>query len=251
MTDLISAFDAAGISLFLVGIVFAASCIQAITGIGFGVIAGPMLLVSMGSGTAIQLSIILSFLIAVLLAPATLPRVSWTLLRPLLAGVVLGTPIGALAFAFLSIDMLKIIAALVVAAMTVIATGFLSRHPVFETDSRSRRIGSGILSGIFNAALAMPGPPIAAYATAIRRDKHTIRATTLVTFLFAYPIALAFQAGFSGFGEGLGWAALLLALPTVAGTIIGLFVAAIISERYFRWLTIAFLLASVVALVGF
>ena len=90
--DWIDIFHDAGIPWTLVGVVFVASSLQAITGIGFGVIAGPSLLVAMGSSSAIQVSIALSFLIAILLCPSTLRKVNWILLKPLLFGVAIGTP---------------------------------------------------------------------------------------------------------------------------------------------------------------
>lgn len=249
MFDVLGALSLAEIPPLLIAVVFAASMMQSITGIGFGVIAGPVLLVSMGSTGAIQVSIVLSLLIAVLLAPGTVPRVNWSLLRPLLFGVLLGTPVGAIAYATLSLGMLKTIAAVAVSVMTLIASGLLARFPIFAKDSNNRRIGTGMVCGALNTTLAMPGPPVAAYATAIKSDKQTIRATTLVTFLFAYPVALCFQAALSGFSGALYDVAVPLSVPTVLGTISGMLVAPLFSEQFFKWLTVGFLIASVAALV--
>ncbi len=249
MQDILASLSTADISLVLLAVVFLASCMQAITGMGFGVIAGPVLLVSMGSASAIQVSIVLSFLIAALLSPATLPRVNRGLILPLLLGVALGTPVGALLYISLNLSALKILAAIVVGAMTIIATGWLTKHPLFERDTRLRRVVVGVLCGALNATLAMPGPPVAAYATAIKADMQTIRATTLVTFLLAYPVALGFQWGFSELSEELWTVGLPLALPTALGTLTGLLVAPLFDERIFRWVAVTFLTASVAALV--
>lgn len=249
MSDLLGALSLAGLPGFLIAVVFAASMIQSITGIGFGVIAGPVLLVSMGGAEAIQISIALSLLIAVVLAPSTIPRVNLSLLRPLLVGVLLGTPVGALAYATLSLGALKIIAGLVVAFMTIVAAGLFARYPVFEKDTRNRRVGVGMVCGMLNTTLAMPGLPVAAYATAIKRDKQIIRATTLVTFLFAYPVALMCQAAFAGLSGALYSVAVPLSVPTVLGTITGMLIAPMFSEVVFKWLTVGFLIASVGALV--
>jgi len=249
MSELLGALSLAELSRYLIAVVFAASMMQSITGIGFGVIAGPVLLVSMGGAEAIQVSIVLSLLIAVILAPNTIPKVKWSLLRPLLIGVLFGTPIGAAAYATLSLDALKIIAAFVVAFMTLVASGLLTRHPIFEEDTRKRRVGIGMVCGALNATLAMPGPPVAAYATAIKSDKQIIRATTLVTFLFAYPVALLLQGATTGFSGALFSVALPLAIPTVLGTITGMLVSPLFSQQVFKWVTVGFLIASVVALV--
>ncbi|CAH1665285.1 sulfite exporter TauE/SafE family protein [Chelatococcus asaccharovorans] len=241
-------FDFSAVPLLVLGAVFAASILQSITGIGFGVIAGPALLISMGSAVAIQVSIVLSFLIALILAPNTLPRVDRNLLKDLFRGVVIGTPLGALALASLSIGALKLVAIVVVGCMTLIATGLLSRYPVFERDGKGRRLVVGGVSGILNTALAMPGPALAAYATAIRSTPEIVRSTTLVTFLLAYPVALVVQAGVVGLSAELWLAAAPLVLPTVAGTLIGIGAARFVNPLLFRLLTIGFLLASTIAL---
>jgi len=239
----------AGISWTLVGVVFAASSLQAITGIGFGVIAGPSLLVAMGSSSAIQVSIVLSFLIATILCPDTLQKVNWTLLKPLLFGVAIGTPLGALAYLGLSIGMLKAGAAVIVFAMTLIAAGFLANNPIFTRDSPKRRTLVGVVCGTLNTMLAMPGPPVAAFATAIRMDKEALRATTLVTFLFAYPIALSFHAWFAGLSNALNSVAIPLTLPTLLGTLTGVAISKKLDERWFKWLTVTLLSMSVLKLV--
>jgi len=242
------ALNPTDLPVILIGAVFFASMLQTITGIGFGVIAGPVLIVTMASTGAIQASILLSFLIAVLLAPSTIPRVNRQLLKPLLIGVCIGTPLGAVAFLALSLAVLKLCAAVIVGFMTLIASGLLARYPIFERDTHSRRIGVGGISGILNAALAMPGPPVAAYATAIRSDKSTIQATTLVTFLLAYPIAFTFQALFVGVsGEAIKITG-QLCLPTVIGVLTGYFAGRVIPDRISKWLTVMFLVLSVSAL---
>jgi hypothetical protein len=57
----------------------------------------------MPSAVAIQVLIVLSFLIALTLEPNTIPRVDRTWLRHLFLGVVIGTPHGVLVQASLSI----------------------------------------------------------------------------------------------------------------------------------------------------
>lgn len=174
---------------------------------------------------------------------------NWRLLRPLFAGVCLGTPLGALAYLSLSLASLKLFAAAVVGVMTLIATGFLARHPFFETDTLPRRGAIGVLCGILNAALAMPGPPVAAYVTAIKSNPRVVRSTTLVTFLLSYPIALGFQAMFVGVSDTLAPTVLALFVPTVAGTFCGFILTDKLAARHLKWLTVMFLMISTVMLV--
>lgn len=241
--------DPGAVPPLLVGAVFVASFLQAITGIGFGVIAGPALIVVMQSAAAIQVSIVLSFLIALVLAPGTIPVVRPRLLATLFLGVLAGTPIGVAAFFLLSFDTLKLLAAAIVGSMTLIAAGLLSRYPVFQTDTTARRLGVGVVCGILNSALAMPGPPVAAYSTALQQPKLAIRATTLVTFLLAYPVALGLQAAFVGLSQELGTVVLQLIVPTLLGTATGYGASRLVGERLFRGMTVVFLLISTTFLV--
>ena len=242
-------FDLAEMSALLVMIVIAASALQAATGIGFGVIAGPALIVAMGSVSAIQVSILLSLLIAVLVSPPTLPTVNRSLLRPILIGICIGSPLGAVLFGLLTIGQLKIGAAVAVGFMALLATGLFERFPIFKRDSKWRRGAAGGVSGILNSTLAMPGPPIAAYTTAIRQDKETVRATTLTAFLIAYPISFALQRAVAGLSETVMPLVLALALPTAGGTLLGLFLGKLLPEWIFRIVVILFLVASVISLI--
>ena len=70
--------------------VFAAALLQAATGIGFGIIAGPIILMVMNSASAIQVSILLSLMIALMLAPSLYGRAD----KPLLARLLLGAMAG-------------------------------------------------------------------------------------------------------------------------------------------------------------
>lgn len=224
--------------------VFAASALQAMSGIGFGVLAGPVLIVVLDSYAAIQISILLSFLIAVLLVPTMLGQIHLRLLVHLLLGVCAGTPLGVMAAAVLDFATLKLVAALVVGFMTVVASGLYAQVLANSTDSTVRRGAVGAISGALNVSLAMPGPPVAAYMTAIVSGKEKLRATTLALFLVAYPLAFAAQA----FGLGITaetWTATLdLAPATIAGTLLGLFLARSIGEPVFRHITVACLAAS-------
>ncbi len=242
------AIDLPDVSVLLVAIVFSAALLQAVTGLGFGLIAGPALLVFMDSSAAIQVTIVLSFAIALALSPSTLPRVDWSLLKPLSLGICLGAIAGAVTYSHVSLQNLKWGAAAAVLAMAAISTGFLERHPLFRRDNDVRRLATGALSGALTATLAMPGPPVAAYATALRHGKETIRATTLVTFLFAYPVALAMQAGMSGVSERAAPMCAALLFPALAGTLTGYLLGRAVPESIFRWLITVLLVASAAAL---
>ncbi len=95
--------------------VFGAAVLQSATGIGFGVIAGPVLLIALNSGSAVQISIILNLLIASILAPSLWRQADRQLLARLLIGLAIGSPVGLLIFLNMDIVALKAFAGLAVA----------------------------------------------------------------------------------------------------------------------------------------
>ncbi len=236
--------------LILTIVVAAASALQSATGIGFGVVAGPVLLIVLNSGAAIQLSIALSFLIAVLLVPSLWSQLDRPLLIRLLAGSVAGLPLGLAVFLSIEIDLLKLLAAL--AVLFTLAFVFIARP---STAARGPRptgwmepLSMGVLSGVMSGALAMPGPIPAAWMAARSYDKQTVRATLLAMFLFSYLAAFGLQATLAGVSGETIWQGVLLAPPTVIGVFAGRLLAARLTERVFRRVLISVLGATTISL---
>mgnify|MGYP003987903707 FL=1 len=111
----------------------------------------------MDSTAAIQVSILLSFVIAILLARGLFKSVDITLLKRLIVGTLVGAPFGILAFQYSDITTLKIFAIVAVLFMIVSALG------VFQAKERRGSPGTaveglvGVVSGIMYTVLAMPG----------------------------------------------------------------------------------------------
>ncbi len=231
--------------------VFGASFLQAAAGIGFGVIAGPIILIVMGDGAAIQVSILLSFLNAAMLAPGVFRTVDRALLKWLLAGSLVGAPLGAAIFRAIDVDTLKIMAAVAVAFMAVLASGWRPAATRRSGTPASALAGSGagLLSGAMNAALAMPGPVVAALMSSRRSGKDATRATILILFVCTYPIAFAFQLLVVGRSDAALSLSLLLVPATLVGVITGRWASGLISEGLFRGIIVAVLIATASALL--
>lgn len=230
--------------------VLAAALLQAATGIGFGVIAGPIILMVMNSGAAVQVTILLSLLIAVVLAPSLYRQVHKKVLGRLLIGTLIGLPLGILVFLSVSLPVLMLLAALAVLFMALSASGLLNVSLRKGETSRgeAQNLAIGVLSGVMSSSLAMPGPVAAARLSKLALPKETIRATILVMFVFSYSAAFAFQVGLVGFSEP-AWSLTTSLLPaTLIGVLIGRLLVARISERAFRALIVAVLVATSLSL---
>lgn len=229
--------------------IFLAAMMQAVTGIGFGLIAGPVLLIALADNAAIVASIILSLVTAVLLSPSNFRHADYPLLKHLTVGLVLGAPLGVLAFLAFGTATLKMLAAVAIAYMIAQATDHLPRSGFRRFNSRPIEYATGVLSGVLSTSLGMPGPAVAAYMTSGNRPRQSIRATTLTLFLIAYPIALVVQALLAGIeAQSIRSAAALLPVTTL-GTVFGWLVSHRVSARLFRQLVIGMLAATLLGLL--
>ena len=230
--------------------VLAAALLQAATGIGFGVIAGPIILMVMNDGAAVQVTILLSLLIALVLAPWLYRQAHKKVLGHLLVGTAIGLPLGIVIFLNVSLEVLMLLAALAVLFMAVSASGLLAL-PLRKGESlrgAAQNLAIGVLSGAMSASLAMPGPVAAARLSSLALPKETIRATILVMFVVSYSAAFAFQVGLVGLSKP-AWSLTVSLLPaTVIGILVGRMLVARISEQAFRRLIVAVLLATALSL---
>jgi len=218
--------------------VFAAALLQAATGIGFGIIAGPIILMVMNSASAIQVSILLSLLIALVLAPSLYGRADKPLLARLLLGAMAGLPLGIFVYLQVGVDLLKLLAGLAVLFMAMITTGLVKFGGAGDasSDGRVTDLLVGVVSGAMCSSLAMPGPVVAARMMALDAAKETVRATVLVMFVFSYFAALATQALMVGISTDSLTLSASLAPATLVGVFVGRYSVAWISQRGFRWI---------------
>lgn len=223
--------------------VLGAAALQAATGIGFGVIAGPILLVVLNDGSAIQVSIALNLLIAIILAPSVRHKADRTILRNLAIGLLIGSPIGLLIFLSIDIALLKVTAGVgVLLTLCLVILGNRSQQ-LKSTPDRPEQISVGAIAGVMGACLAMPGPIPAAWMSSKAYGKQTIRATILALFVFSYAIAMALQFATVGISaETLKFSA-SLAPATAVGILLGNYVSSRITEKIFKW-TLTTILAS-------
>jgi uncharacterized membrane protein YfcA len=232
--------------------VFGASVLQSATGIGFGVVAGPLLLIVLNDSAAIQVSVALNLLIAVILAPSLWRIADRKLLPSLLIGLAVGSPIGLVMFLYTDIALLKIFAGVVVLFTLVL----LLRGNRADAVSASagvgqvEKVGVGFVAGIMGGVLAMPGPVAAAWMSAKGYDKDTIRATILVMFVVAYSFALVLQLSLAEVSANTLRLTAALVPATVAGVFVGKVLSQRISEATFRSLITIVLTLTFVLLFG-
>jgi uncharacterized membrane protein YfcA len=218
--------------------VFGASVLQSATGIGFGIVAGPLLLIVLNDSAAIQVSVALNLLIAVILAPSLWRKSDRSLLRDLLLGLAVGSPIGLMIFLYTDVALLKIFAAVVVLfTLLLLLRGNRSDSASASVSTRKfEKVVVGFAAGMMGGILAMPGPVPAAWMSARGIDKDTIRATILVMFVVAYGFALLLQLTLAEISANTVRLTALLVPSTIVGIVVGKYLSKRISETVFRWI---------------
>jgi len=214
--------------------VLVAALLQAATGLGFGLLAGPVILLVLNSGSAIQISLMLSMLIALVLSPSLTLDLDRKLLKRIMLGSLAGFPLGILVFRTIDTDTLKLLAGGAVFYMVLTVTGAI-RIPQSQAGAPAARdLGAGVLSGAMSTSIAMPGPAVAARMAALAQPKASIRATVLMTLLLSNVAAIFFQATLVGVARDTLVLTAWLAPATLIGVAMGRLIVAWFSERGFR-----------------
>lgn len=227
--------------------IFGASILQSASGIGFGVVAGPLIMMTTNSSAAIQVSILLSFAISLLLAPSALRAVERPLLMRLVVGTFVGAPVGIAAFVMLSLSVLKLLAAVITVFNLLSMLGWLSwKSPASKT---GQQLIVGALSGALSTGLAMPGPIVAAHLGSTDRPKEAVRSATLSLFLCSYPIAYLAQALVATPSIVALNLTLHLLPACILGVPVGAWLGKQISDVVFHWIGITVMIATAVALL--
>ena len=239
--------------VFIIISVVGASALQAATGIGYGVIAGPILLIILNGTDAFQISVIHNILIAVILVFHIYRDVNTKLLKQIILGCTPGIPIGFSVLFYASIPLLKIFAVLIIIGTIILilhngrATEIVPDHSVSQK-KLPRLIG--FLAGTMCGSLAMPGPVTAAWMNANGWPKNTVRATVLAFFIFAYGITLILHVTFADFSLDTGILALKLVPAIIVGILMGHYAVIFISEGLFRKVLLSILTGTVIVLVA-
>ncbi len=205
-------------------VVCAGTVLQVATGVGLGLLAGPVLILSLQSETAIFVAIILNLIVSVVLLPQERGEISWPPLRLLLVGTLVGVPLGWLVLQQIEATTLKLFTGVVVLAAAV-QLFLLSRQAAGGGKAvRLRTLVGGGFSGFMSGCLAIPGP--VAMWTLLQRNiaPSQVRATLRAMFVFSYSAAFLVHFGLGG-ETATGWSTVAALVPALAvGVALGVFV---------------------------
>ena len=231
--------------------------VPAATGFGFAIVAAPVFLAVLNSHAALQILVVIHLVQSVMMLREVWPHVPVRLLRALIIGAAVGSPIGLAAFVSLDVRSLKLAVGCLILLFTALLVareaGLLGRPlpagkagvvPDTAGTPRPRTYIAGGVSGAMTSLLVMPGPPLMLYFADAPLPHLRARALAVVFFAFCYLFVTALNTFVTGMGEGVWPLALGLALPVYLGTLAGQQIARRVTQGAFRAAVFALLVLS-------
>ena len=230
---------------------FAGALVQAASGFGFAIVAAPVFLAATGATWSISLLVALHVVQSAMLAPAVWREAPPVALRRLLAGAVLGCPVGLALFLWADVRTLKIAVGVLILAVTALILARergLAGAPARGSGATERDGGAAVVTGAFSGAmtslLVMPGPPLMVWLMGTSLGKAPSRALSLTFFAVCYVAVTLLNAAAGQLPPRVWGMVALLAPAVVVGTLAGSRIVRHISETAFRRVVLTLLVLS-------
>ncbi len=228
------------------GVIALASFVLGLAGFGIGLVAMALLPFLMSPVAAIVLLTIYTTVLVLAVLVPVWRDFQLSSVLDLLAGTIVGTPLGVWILSALSITTLK---RLIGATLVVIVLLEWARIRPRQLVGRGWGVGAGLLAGVAGGAVGTPGPPVILYATTQGWSPRTFKANLQAFFFVNQVIILV----------GYWWAGLVndevlrlsvsFAVPAACGTVFGVLCFSLFDQRRFRQLVFWLLLVSGIVLL--
>jgi uncharacterized membrane protein YfcA len=172
-------------------LIICAAIVRGYSGFGFSLLAITGLSLFYPPAKAIPAIFMLELAASLHLLPSIWREIHWRSLGWLMAGALLGTPVGVYALAnFASTPMTIALAGFVLLAAALLWKGFALR----KMPSAPATFAVGTATGMANGAFGLAGPPVILFYFASPAGHAAGRASLIAYFLFTDAVALGFLA---------------------------------------------------------
>lgn len=221
--------DVAALAGVAVALVVASSA-QAVTGFGFALLAMPLLSLAVGAKDAVAVSSLVGTLGSMLLLARYRHQVRWGLVRPLLAGAVVGMPLGLYLLVVVDERTLK----LAIAATVLVFVGVLASGWKLEGTGRVVDLAAGFVSGVLNTSVSTNGPPLVLSLHARNLDPDVFRGTISAVFAASALVGDALFASAGRYNSTVLLYAAVGPFALVVGNVVGRMAGPHLTVRRFR-----------------
>jgi len=167
--------------------VFAAALLRGFTGFGFGLAAVPLLSLALPPAKVVPFVVALQVIVGVGGLRGAARQCDWPAVAMLCPGTVLGIPLGLALLTALQPDAVRLaIGGVILASVVLLWRGFrLPPRPSYVIVALI-----GLSSGVMSGLASMGGPPVIVYLMALSQRAVTVRASTIVYFMFTGTVSL-------------------------------------------------------------
>lgn len=228
--------------------VFMAGFIQGLSGFGSSLLAVPLLAMLLPVTTVVPLMALLGIVLALFNLVHLRHAVRLRPVLRLLAGYLLGTPLGLLVLTRIPDAWVYALLGLSISLYALLS---LAGRPPRADWLRHRRIGLGITSGALGAAFSISGPPVILHVAAHAHWPPDRQKATLVLFFLLSGLITVTAHGMGGLisAQVLYW--LVYCLPALSlGTLVGIGLYRRLGEHDYKRLTFGLILVTGVMLAA-
>jgi uncharacterized protein len=216
--------------------VFCGAAAQGLTGLGFGLVAAPLLVLCAGPLTGVCLGNALAVVLAATILTRTWRTVRWRQAAVLVPGGVGGTLLGALVLGRVPQRLLfLLLGALVLVAVSLVAGGLRTRLLAGRTGA----IGAGLASGFMNVTAGVGGPLLAVHSITEGWTTEAFVGTAQLYFLVTNSSSLLLK----GLPAVQAWLWLSLLAALTGGAVTGRLASRLVPAPAARRVVIAVALA--------
>ncbi len=217
-------------------VVMLGAMVQGLTGLGFALIAVPVLLLFQDARTVIVSALILTGVLnALILLQTRCRRLSWRDATPIIVGSVLGVPFGSYLLVVLNPESLKVmVAGLALLFSLPMLMGF---HRSFSHQQAAGML-TGAVSGALQSCTSMGSPPVALFMTNQGFSKDSFRGTLVLRSMAVSSLSVAALMTTGMVNTSVALQVLAMVPAVLIGLAIGLALAKVVPQKLFKKLTI-------------
>lgn len=154
--------------------------VQSFAGFAGSLVAVPLLAMFISPREAVPTYSLVMLVVDIWLVYETRRHVQWSRLKGLLAGGLIGVPIGAYGLTHLPGHAISICISAITLAFGIL---FLAKVRINMKENAPTQLSVGLLSGLLGGSISESGPPVVVYGLARDWGKDTFRSTLLCYFL--------------------------------------------------------------------
>lgn len=208
-------------------VVFIAAITQKITGMGFALVATPVLALIYGPTTGVLIVIVNGMLISGLMIITGIRLIKWRQILWIIAGGLITAPLAALVASWLTANQLLILVG--GAALVSLIAPFLRTKTQF-LHGRAAAVMTGGAAGFLHVTSGLSGPPLIAYGTKSKWEHLSFVASIQVFFVTFSLLTLSMR----GLPRLSLQDSLLISVTVVLGLGVGIFLNRFVSVRVAR-----------------